>query len=136
MILGIEPFTPIHHTKISPPKKIPKPFTSSYQTVKSSTPKPLTPRHHGFKSSTTRSLLKLTPSPGGIIRSSTPIRLSKINTSSPRNFPLLSPIGREVITKNTDWDELYHKILNCGNFATLTEVVELEHSKIVQSHFL
>ena len=90
----------------------------------------MTPRHHSFKSSTTKSLLKLTPSPGSIIRSSTPIRLSKSNTSSPRNFPLLSPIGWEVITKDTDWDALYHKILNCGNFAALTKVVEQEHSKI------
>ena len=130
IISGIKPFTPSHRTKISPPKKFPKPFTSSYQTVKSGTSKLLTPRHHGFKSSTAKSLLKLTTSPGSIIRSSTPIRLSKSNTSSPRNFPLLSPIGREVITKNTDWDELYHKSLNCGNFVTLTKVVEQEHSKI------
>ena len=130
MISGIEPFTPSQHTEISPPKRFPKPFTSSYQSVKSSTPKLLTPRHHGFKSSTAKTLLKLTPSPHGI-RSSTPIRLSKSTTSSPRNFPLLSPIVREVITKNTDLDELYHKILNCSNFTTLTKVVEQEHSKIL-----
>ena len=103
MISGIEAFTPSHHTEISPPKRFPKLFTSSYQSVKSSTPKPLTPRHHGFKSNTTKTLLKLTPSSCGI-RSSTPIRLSKSTPSSPRNYPLLSPIVREVITKNTDWD--------------------------------